>query len=68
MLVDDLVCSIAEHFYELYRILRSQPYCTVFWGVGINRHNTNNESNKLFITQLLFFLLTSLSAHFSQGE
>ena len=37
ILLDVLLCSIAEYFYELCRILASQ--------------NTNNELNKRFIIQ-----------------
>ena len=58
VLLDVLVCSIAEYFYELYCILRSS-----LGRVKIQTTNRNTQrysvhtktSNKVFIIRLFFF-------------
>ena len=58
ILLDILLRSIAEYFYEMCHILTSlliKKYSAIL---------LTKTSNKLFMIQLLFFLL-SLSVHFS---
>ena len=68
ILLDVLVCSIVEYFFELYRILTSLKSESKYkqrvkiYSAKLQKKNIK-KSNKSFIIQLLFFLL-SLSVRF----
>ena len=69
ILLDVLVCSIVEYFFELCRIMTSLKDESKYkqrvkiYSAKLQKKNIKT-SNKSFIIQLLFFLL-SLSVRFS---
>ena len=70
ILLDVLVCSIVEYFFELRRILTSLKSESKYkqrvkiYSAKLQQKKNIQTSHKSFIIQLLFFLL-SLSVRFS---